>query len=151
MWLDVPFVPQEKNACGAAALAMVMQYWDQQQGRAPTADAKQIEDAIYSPEARGIFASEMRQYLEQNGYRAFAFHGELSDLQQHLEKGRPLIVALVPPSSDPHYVVIAGIDLRERVVIKNDPAERKLLKQDIGSFEQQWKAAGNWTLLAVPR
>ena len=27
IWLDVPFVPQEKNGCGAAVIAMVMDYW----------------------------------------------------------------------------------------------------------------------------
>ena len=29
LWLDVPFVPQQKDGCGAASIAMVMQYWEQ--------------------------------------------------------------------------------------------------------------------------
>ena len=33
VWLDVPFVKQEKNGCGAASVAMVMQFWQRQQGR----------------------------------------------------------------------------------------------------------------------
>jgi hypothetical protein len=33
----------------------------------------------------------------------------------------------------------------------NDPAQRKLLKQERSKFEKQWSAAGKWTLLAVPR
>ena len=33
VWLDVPFVRQEKNGCGAASIAMVMQYWQRQQGK----------------------------------------------------------------------------------------------------------------------
>src|ERR1700733_7458123 len=32
VWLDVPFVKQDKNACGAASIAMVMRYWQQQDG-----------------------------------------------------------------------------------------------------------------------
>ena len=32
VWLDVPFVKQEKNGCGAASIAMVMQFWQRQQG-----------------------------------------------------------------------------------------------------------------------
>ena len=36
------------------------------------------------------------------------------------------------------------------LVLKNDPAERKLLKQTQSDFEREWKGAGNWTLLAVP-
>src|ERR1043165_5812507 len=27
VWLDVPFIKQEKDGCGAASIAMVMQYW----------------------------------------------------------------------------------------------------------------------------
>ena len=39
VWLDVPFVKQEKNACGAASIAMVMQFWQHQQRLLPNADA----------------------------------------------------------------------------------------------------------------
>src|SRR5437773_1517581 len=51
----------------------------------------------------------------------------------------------------PHYVVVRGLDWQQDVVLKNDPAERKLLKQGRTDFEKEWKAAGYWTLLAVPR
>jgi len=27
VWLDVPFVKQEKEGCGSASVAMIMQYW----------------------------------------------------------------------------------------------------------------------------
>src|SRR6185437_7320853 len=27
VWLDVPFVHQEKDGCGAAVIAMLMEYW----------------------------------------------------------------------------------------------------------------------------
>jgi len=27
LWLDVPYVHQEKDGCGSASLAMVLQYW----------------------------------------------------------------------------------------------------------------------------
>ncbi|MFB3825759.1 MAG: C39 family peptidase [Bryobacteraceae bacterium] len=142
VWLDVPFVPQEKNGCGAASIAMVMRYW-----QAP-ADAVEIQRALYSREARGIFASAMERYLREHGFRAFAVRGQWDDLKQHLEKGRPLIVALKPGRGDPHYVVVAGLE--SGTVLKNDPAERKLLRQHRTDFEKQWKAAGNWMLLAVP-
>ena len=47
VWLDVPFVKQEKDGCGAASIAMVMQYWQAQQGQAAnqTSDAIQIQRA----------------------------------------------------------------------------------------------------------
>jgi len=154
LWLDVPFVKQEKDGCGAASIAMVMQYWQQQhRGPAnPKAEAARIQHALYSEAAHGIYASDMERYFQQNGYSTFTFSGEWADLKHHLEKGRPLIAALKPGSALPlHYVVVAGLDLERQLVLLNDPAERKLLKQDQSRFEQEWKAAGRWTLLAVPK
>src|SRR6266436_6675438 len=77
VWLDVPFVRQEKNGCGAASIAMVMKYWQRLQTLQPeTPDAGEIQRALYSPRAGGIFASELKGYLQQHGFRTFAFRGE---------------------------------------------------------------------------
>ena len=154
VWLDVPFVKQEKNACGAASIAMVMQYWQQQRGLSPSAaaDEGQIQLALYSSKAHGIFASDLQKYFRDHGYQAFGFQGRREDLMQHLEKGRPLIVALKPaPGAPLHYAVVAGLDPELNLVLLNDPAKRKLLKQELASFEKEWKGAGYWTLLAVPQ
>jgi ABC-type bacteriocin/lantibiotic exporter with double-glycine peptidase domain len=154
VWLDVPFVRQEKNGCGAASIAMVIQYWQRQQGsqgRSLSDDPEQIQRALYSPSAQGIYASGMKRYFGQHGFKTFAFAGDWTSLEEHLEKGRPLIVALKSGHSGLHYVVVVGLDRQPDVVLKNDPAERKLLKQDRPNFEKEWKAAGNWTLLAVPQ
>jgi ABC-type bacteriocin/lantibiotic exporter with double-glycine peptidase domain len=154
VWLDVPFVKQEKNGCGAASIAMVMEYWREQPGQNLSSGPppQQILSDLYSTEARGIYASEMENYFRQHGFQAFAFPGQWADLIQHLEKGRPIIVALEPGRGAPrHYVVVTGVDREEEIVLTNDPAERKLLKQTRSNFEQEWKAAGNWTLLAVPQ
>jgi ABC-type bacteriocin/lantibiotic exporter with double-glycine peptidase domain len=156
LWLDVPFVKQEKNGCGAASIAMVMQYWLREQGR-PTdgsaANAIEIQRVLYDPGANGIYASAMERYFQQHGFRTFSFRGEWSDLHQHIVKGRPLIVALKPAgaASSLHYVVVAGLDKDRGLLLLNDPAQRKLLKQDRSGFEKQWSATGNWTLLALPQ
>ncbi len=154
VWLDVPFVKQEKDGCGAASIAMVMQYWEQHQGQAISADsdATQIQRALYSPKAHGIYASDMERYFGEKGYRTFTIRGEWEDLQQHLDKGRPLIVALKTAGGAPlHYVVVTGLDQVQGIVLLNDPAQRKLLKQDRAAFEREWSAAGQWTLLALPQ
>src|SRR5579872_5874861 len=154
VWLDVPFVRQEKNGCGAASIAMVMQYWLQQEGRAPDdVDLDRIQHALYARQANGVYASDMEHYLEQQGFRTFAFHGDWESLKQHLGKGRPLIVALRPGGGDTplHYVVVAGLDWDRGLVMVNDPAARKLLKENRSKFEGEWKATANWTLLAVPQ
>jgi ABC-type bacteriocin/lantibiotic exporter with double-glycine peptidase domain len=155
IWLDVPFVQQSREGCGAASIAMVMQYWDSKSDTAiaKTPDASEILKELHFPEAHGIYASSMLQYLQQHGYQAFSVAGTWNDLEQHLRKGRPLIVALQPSGNEQilHYVVVAGIDSANNLVMFNDPAGRKLSKLDRRSFEKEWKATGNWTLLAVPR
>jgi hypothetical protein len=44
-----------------------------------------------------------------------------------------------------------GVDPEQDVVLLNDAAQRKLLKQERASFEKQWSAVGRWTLLALPK
>jgi ABC-type bacteriocin/lantibiotic exporter with double-glycine peptidase domain len=153
LWLDVPFVPQQKEGCGAASIAMVMQYWEQYQGEPLHHEAQPapILRALYSGPAHGIYASAMLRYFQQNGYRAFVFAGQPADLERELQQGRPLIAALKPgPGPSLHYVVVVGLDEPQKLVLVNDPAQRKLLKEDQSQFEREWKAAGHWILLAVP-
>jgi len=155
VWLDVPFIKQEKDGCGAASIAMVMQYWLNQQGKTldSSADAPAIQRALFSARDHGIRASDMERYFQQHGFQTFVFTGKWDDLRQHLEKGRPLIAALKPSALERslHYVVVVGVDPDENVVLLNDAAQRKLLKQDRADFEKQWSAVGRWTLLALPK
>lgn len=155
VWLDVPFIRQEKDGCGAASIAMVMQYWRKQQNKAAesSADAVEIQHALYSGKERGIRASDLERYFQQHGFQTFAFAGKWNDLKRHLEKGRPLIVALKPSAleSSLHYVVVVGIDPDQNIVYLNDAAQRKLLKQERAGFEKQWSAVEWWTLLALPK
>jgi ABC-type bacteriocin/lantibiotic exporter with double-glycine peptidase domain len=150
LWLDVPFVQQVENGCGAAALSMTMQYWSRQGAAvdAASADADRIRNELYSAEQHGILASAMGHYLEEHGFQTLVFRGRWADLGEHLAKGRPLIVAL-RSGGESHYVVIAGAG--DAAVEMNDPADRKLRKIGRSEFEKKWRAAGNWTLLAVPR
>lgn len=153
VWLDVPYVAQTKDGCGAASLSMVMQYWEHEQGQRETnaADAGHILHAIYSKHARGIYASAMVHYLKAHGYRAFAFTGDWAMVEDHLQHGRPLIAALRPEGSHAlHYVVVAGMEPEQRLILVNDPEQRKLMKVDEAEFDREWKATGYWTLLAVP-
>jgi ABC-type bacteriocin/lantibiotic exporter with double-glycine peptidase domain len=154
VWLDVPFVKQAKDGCGAAVISMVMQYWNIQRSRSSAADADPalIQKELFSREARGIYASDLERYFKEHGFRAFAFTGDWDGLRTHLEKGRPLIVALKPAGGgDLHYVVVAGLDWEHNLVLVNDPAQKKLLKEERADFEKEWKAAKRWTLLAVPK
>lgn len=153
IWIDVPYVQQPRDGCGAASLSMVMQYWARQQGKPAGADAsvEAIQQQLYSPKAHGITDSAMKAWLRQHGFLVFALDGRWSDLEEQLSKGRPLIVAIRPEGqSSLHYVVVDGIDPARNLVTMNDPAERKLLTQERAGFEKDWSATGHWMLLAVP-
>lgn len=154
LWLDVPYVHQEKDGCGSASVAMVMQYWAEKGFSLPPrrSDATRIQKELYSRKAHGIYASAIESYLRDSGFEVFAFRGEWKDLREHVEKGRPLIVALQPARGAAlHYVVLVGIAPGDTAVLLNDPARSKLLKIDRDAFTQQWRWARNWTLLAVPK
>lgn len=154
IWLDVPYVRQQKDGCGAASISMIMQYWQQHQHLPANPDSAydRIQSKLYSPRAHGIYASAMQRYFRQNGYRVFAFAGQWTDIARELQNGRPLIAALKPVagSKELHYVVVVGLDQPNHLVLVNDPDQRKLLKEDQSTFARDWKATGNWTLLAVP-
>lgn len=154
LWLDVPYVHQEKDGCGSASVAMVMQYWAEKGASVPASrsDAAQIQRELYSRKARGIYASAIEQYLKDSGFEVFAFRGEWSDLREQVKKGRPLVVALEPTRGAPlHFVVVVGISPGDTAALLNDPARSKLLKVGREEFNQQWGRAQNWTLLAVPK
>jgi ABC-type bacteriocin/lantibiotic exporter with double-glycine peptidase domain len=141
-WLDVPFVRQSEEGCGAAAISMVLRYW----GR--DADTDAIHRELYGPELRGVRAVDMARYFRGQGFRAFEFEGGWDDLADHIAKGRPLIVALREGPNALHYVVVAGVDGARGVVLVNDPARRKLARIDRRDFER--RRTNRWTLLAVP-
>lgn len=154
VWLDVPFIQQTEDGCGSASLSMLLEYWGAHGAEVPAgkADASAIQAQLYSPKARGIFASDMERYLRQSGFRVFAISGVWSDLRQHLSLGRPLIVSLQAGGKGTplHYVVVTGIDWEHETVFLNDPARGKLLRVERPEFEKEWHAARNWMLLALP-
>lgn len=151
-WLDVPFVRQVKAGCGAAAVAMVAGYWsrhDPQLGAAAK-DAERINELLPAS-AKGIRGRALKRYLEERGFAAYVFDGELIDLRNHIDKGRPVVVCLgLKGAKAPlHYAVVVGVD--EEAIWLNDSARGKLVREDIARFQRAWSVTGNWALLAVPR
>src|SRR6202035_840951 len=114
VWLDVPFVKQTEDGCGSAAIAMLLQYWSAHGTAVASdrADAAIIQKKLYSRKARGIFASDMERYFRESGFREFAVRGAWSDLREHLQQGRPIIISMQPGSAKAplHYVVVTGMN-----------------------------------------
>ena len=152
-WLDVPFVRQDKNLCGAASVSMILQYWHKASpasGSIEVPSFSDIAEALRSSESKGVFGSQMKTYLASLRYQVFVFKGQWEDVKSHISKGRPLIVGLGNRGALDHYVVVTGWNNPENVVLVNDPAQRKLLKLDHKNFQKSWEQTSCWTLLALP-
>jgi ABC-type bacteriocin/lantibiotic exporter with double-glycine peptidase domain len=148
VWLDVPFVRQEADGCGAASLAMIVDYWHGQGFSPASADARDIHRQVFDAARNGVASDVMRQYLEAHNFSVYAFAGQWADLRHHVALGRPLIVAIRAGKDSFHYAVVAGAS--DTTVSLNDPADRKLRLLSREDFEKKWAASGQWTLLAVP-
>ena len=51
IWLDVPFVAQPREGCGAASIAMVMQYWAAQKKSEAAKSEPILPEPIEVPKA----------------------------------------------------------------------------------------------------
>ena len=152
-WLDVPFVRQDKNLCGAASVSMILQYWHNASptgGSIEVPSFPDIAEGLRSSESKGVFGSQMKAYLASLRYQVFVFKGQWEDVKNHISKGRPLVVGLGNRGALDHYVVVTGWNDPENVVLVNDPAQRKLLKLDRKNFQKSWEQTACWTLLALP-
>lgn len=150
--LDVPFLAQGNNGCGAAAAAMVMHYWadHQPQPGAFRPSLAEATDQLGVTRTEGVSLARLRRYFEQHAFQAFTLRASAPDLEKHLAKGRPLIVGLrKKPEGPMHYVVVSGLDGRR--IWLHDPARRKPGPVDRTRFERMWAHAGHWLLLVAPR
>ena len=143
--LAVPFVAQQKDTCGAAALAMVAAYWGLDLPQEETARA------LLQPELHGIAGSRLAELARERGLEAWTYQGDLAQLKDYVGKGRPLIVAWGVGRARYHDVVVIGFDEPGQEVIVNDPARGPRRRVAAASFEKRWAAAGHWTLLVLPR
>jgi len=142
--LVIPFHRQMKNGCGAASVAMVLHYWETDP---PAPDV--VYASLYQPVQNGISLSDMRDFLANQGLRAFTLRGEWRDLEQQLAKGRPLVVGLRNGRKKPlHFVVVTGVNAD--TVWLNDPTRKKPHHIPREKFEKSWNLADKWMLLAVP-
>lgn len=143
--LIIPFFHQQKNGCGAASVAMVAHYWKPDAAPPPEA----VYDRLIDAEHKGIQLAAMKSYFEEIGFQAFTLRGEWADLDRHLAKGRPIIVALKAGRSPRlHFAVLTGVDGQH--VWLNDPTRRSTQRTSRARFEKQWSGAEHWMLLASP-
>jgi ABC-type bacteriocin/lantibiotic exporter with double-glycine peptidase domain len=140
--LPVPFVAQPPDGCAAAALAMVMRHWG------AAADVEAIARELREPALRGIRGSRLKELAEARGFTAVAYKGDLVQLRDYLDKGRPLIVAW-GLERGAHDVVVVGTE--PDAILVHDPAEGPGRRVEAAEFERRWRRADFWTLLVLPK
>jgi ABC-type bacteriocin/lantibiotic exporter with double-glycine peptidase domain len=140
--LEVPFVPQDKDTCGPAALAMVLRFW----GREASRD--ELAGELSARELRGVAGSRLAGAAQARGLTAVPYKGDDAQLRDFVGKGRPLIVAWAMGGGRFHNVVVVGFDGDD--VIVHDPARGPSQRVKRGTFESRWAGAGHWTLLVMP-
>ncbi|MCC6148850.1 MAG: C39 family peptidase [Planctomycetes bacterium] len=148
--LNVPVVMQDDPYdCGVAALSMLLAYYghksDPQKAAPLRAKAAREE---------GLTGADLEDYLKSEGLNTALFAGELShDLKgiyYHLDRGRPLIVAMNVSDAGNHFVLLTGYDARNDWILVQDP-QRGALVCVSGQFEYAWKRGSHFTLLATPK
>ena len=143
----VPPVRQlAREDCGAAALAMVLSYWQLPVTR------EDISAANPPAPDRGISAAALRDFARGRGLQAFLIEGEIADLNRELARHRPVLVGLMKRYGGRvyrHYEVVVGVSHQEQRVLTLDPAHGMRVNTREG-FAAEWTAAGRLTLIVFP-
>jgi ABC-type bacteriocin/lantibiotic exporter with double-glycine peptidase domain len=144
---DVPFVAQQRaDDCGAAALAMVLAYWQVPE------DLHDIARAA-PPVDGGIRAGALRDLARSKGLQAFLVSGTFADVVDQIGRGRPLLVGLAKPMTGgraaAHYEVLVGVNRPRRRVLALDPA-RGLREDSAEGFAREWVPTRQMALIVFP-
>jgi len=142
-----PVVRQgQQTDCGLAALAMVAGAWGR---RWSVGDmARHLK-----PTDKGVRLGALRDLARARGLEAYVVKGQFKDLQNELEKGRPVLLGLVLPFDQNnnlhHFEVAIAVNPRNGTVVTLDPATGDMMKRSREVLDLEWKRAGYATLVVV--
>jgi len=109
----------ERNYCGPACLAMVLNYWDEKR----SFSQRKITDEIYDSANEATYNSELVLYPRTHGFESYSFQGSLRILKDVVAKDIPVIVLTktIKQIDKGHYRVVIGFDEDEDQIIFHDP------------------------------
>ncbi|MDW7759240.1 MAG: C39 family peptidase [Acidobacteriota bacterium] len=143
----------ERNYCGPAALAMVLNFWDETQ----SFSQRMIADAIYDSENQATYNSELVLYPRTQGFKSFSFQGDLQILKGLVGKGIPVIVLTktIKQVAKGHYRVVIGYDEDENQIIFHDPYFGDRAYMTNKDFMTVWEMGpgrnqSRWMMAVVP-
>ena len=139
--LDVPFVPQARLLCGAAAVEMALRH-----AGARGIYARDFGSLVREDEG-GIRTDELAAAVAATGWQVRSGPSDLRQLEADLTAGRPATVLLAEGPGRYHYVLVVGAAGDSLVV--HDPGRRPGLAVPLEAFLPRWEAAGWWSLVVL--
>lgn len=142
---DVPFFAQTDQACGPAALAMVLNH----QGQKTTPD--ELSPLVYVPERQGSLQVEMLAAPRRFGLLGYQLPPNSQALMSALNAGQPVLVLLnlsLQALPQWHYAVVVGFDAqRDEFILRSGTTPRETMSSY--TFFKTWERSKNWGLLAL--
>jgi hypothetical protein len=142
----VPFYAQKEYQCGPAALATVINYY--QQSTSP----ELLLPLVYIPQLKGSLQAEMLAAVRQYQLLAIEQDGKLDSILREVAAGHPILVLQnLGYGFYPfwHYAVIVGYDLpNQQLIMRSGEVER--LTRPFSAFERTWERSGYWSVVVVP-
>ena len=141
----VPFVSQETDQCGPAALAMVLS------DSSVTVDVEDLRKRVHIPDRKGSLQLELIAAVRQAQRIAYPLEARPNELIPHLLDGRPVIVlqnlgARWLPVW--HYEVVVGYQSgSDTFVLRSGNTPRRLMGRR--EFLRRWSASDYWGLVVV--
>jgi tetratricopeptide (TPR) repeat protein len=143
----------ERNYCGPACLAMVLNYWDETR----SFSQQKITDEIYDSESQVTYNSELVLYPRTKGFDSYSFQGNLRILKDVVGRGIPVIVLtkIIKQIGKGHYRVVIGFDDDEGQIIFHDPYFGDRTAMTSKNFMKAWdlgkgRNQSRWMMAVVP-
>jgi tetratricopeptide (TPR) repeat protein len=143
----------QRNYCGPACLAMVLNYWDE---RRPFSQ-RTIADETYDSAGQATYNSELVLYPRTQGFDSYSFQGSLEILKELVGRDIPVIVLskTIKVIAKGHYRVVVGFDEVEDLIIFHDPYFGGRMAMETADFLKAWdlgkgRNQARWTMAVVP-
>ena len=140
----VPAFAQEKNQCGAAALASVLAWSGVQ------IQPDDLVPLVYNPQRKGTLQSAVISAARRQGRIAYRIHGP-RPLNSELQAGHPVLVLMnrgLKWWPVWHYAVVCGYsEERSEVLVAQGKADKQHIAWSF--FSRMWKRAESWGLLVL--
>nr|WP_207145083.1 cysteine peptidase family C39 domain-containing protein [Persephonella atlantica] len=142
--LSVPFVKQQSEFCGPAALSSVFSYYGLKISQ------EKIAEKVYTPQLKGALISDLENYAKSMGFKTQLGQGNIEIIKKYIDRKIPVIVLLdygFLMFTKLHYVVITGYN-EDGFTIHTGYEKNRLIKYR--DFEKLWKKTGK-AYLAIYR